>query len=58
MGRAGAIAGSAIGGTFLAWGGASGFFLALAVPLAGAALAVFSLRLDPVRGEIALSSNH
>ncbi|OXH85257.1 4-hydroxybenzoate transporter, partial [Burkholderia multivorans] len=39
MGRAGAIAGSAIGGTFLAWGGAPGFFTALAVPLAGAALA-------------------
>ncbi|PVX61177.1 MFS transporter [Paraburkholderia unamae] len=58
MGRAGAIAGSAIGGTFLAWGGASGFFLALAVPLAGAALAVFSLRLDPVRGDVALSSGH
>jgi MFS transporter, AAHS family, 4-hydroxybenzoate transporter len=31
---------------------------ALAVPLAGAALAVFSLRLDAVRGEVALSSNH
>ena len=58
MGRAGAIAGSAIGGTFLTWGGPSGFFLALAVPLAGAALAVFSLRLDSVRGEVALSSNH
>jgi MFS transporter, AAHS family, 4-hydroxybenzoate transporter len=58
MGRAGAIAGSAIGGTFLTWGGPSGFFLALAVPLAGAALAVFSLRLDPAREAVALSSNH
>jgi len=58
MGRAGAIVGSAIGGTFLSRGGPSGFFLALAVPLAGAALAVFSLRLDSAKADIALSPNH
>ncbi|RQZ41723.1 MFS transporter [Burkholderia sp. Bp9090] len=50
MGRAGAIAGSAVGGTFLAWGGPSGFFLALAVPLAGAALATLCLR--PGRSDV------
>lgn len=45
MGRAGAILGSAIGGSFLAWGGPSGFFLALALPLVGAGIAVLSLKL-------------
>ncbi|CAB3722769.1 MFS transporter [Achromobacter piechaudii] len=40
VGRAGAIIGSAIGGSFLGWFGPSGFFMALAVPLAGALLAV------------------
>jgi MFS transporter, AAHS family, 4-hydroxybenzoate transporter len=44
MGRSGAIIGSAIGGAFLGWGGPQGFYVALAVPLAGAALAVLSLR--------------
>lgn len=47
IGRAGAIIGSAIGGTFLAWGGPSGFFMVLAVPLAGAMLAVLTLRMNP-----------
>ncbi|MCA8091750.1 MFS transporter [Burkholderia anthina] len=58
MGRAGAIAGSAVGGTFLSWGGPSGFFLALAVPLALAALAVFSLRVDRADAEVASAIPH
>ncbi|RQR35001.1 MFS transporter [Burkholderia sp. Bp9143] len=58
MGRAGAIAGSAVGGTFLSWGGPSGFFLALAVPLAGAALATLSLRLDRSGVEVAPAITH
>jgi AAHS family 4-hydroxybenzoate transporter-like MFS transporter len=45
LGRTGAIIGSAIGGSFLAWGGPQGFFLALTVPLVGAGLAVLSLKL-------------
>ena len=49
MGRAGAILGSAIGGHFLASGGPHGFYLALAVPLVGAAIAVLSLKLGPSR---------
>ncbi|EEE04085.1 MFS transporter [Burkholderia multivorans] len=57
MGRAGAIAGSAIGGTFLAWGGAPGFFTALAVPLAGAALAAFGLRLGRTPGADLAAAN-
>jgi AAHS family 4-hydroxybenzoate transporter-like MFS transporter len=58
MGRAGAIAGSAIGGSFLAWGGPSGFFLALAVPLAVAALAVLSIKLSHAPSDAALSAAH
>ncbi|HIH2745156.1 MFS transporter [Burkholderia aenigmatica] len=58
MGRAGAIAGSAVGGTFLSWGGPSGFFLALAVPLAGAVLATLSLRLDRSDVEAAPAMPH
>lgn len=50
MGRAGAIVGSAIGGSFLAWGGPRGFFMALAVPLIVAGLAVLSLKLKPAEG--------
>ncbi|AUT50049.1 MFS transporter [Achromobacter sp. AONIH1] len=50
MGRAGAIVGSAIGGSFLAWGGPQGFFIALAVPLTVAGLAVLSLKLKPAEG--------
>lgn len=49
MGRAGAILGSAIGGHFLASGGPHGFYLALAVPLVGAAIAVLSLKLGSSR---------
>lgn len=45
MGRAGAILGSAIGGAFLAWGGPRGYFMALAVPLVGAGIAVLTLKL-------------
>jgi len=45
IGRAGAIIGSAIGGSFLAWGGAAGFFMVLAVPLAGAMIAVLTIRM-------------
>lgn len=57
MGRTGAIVGSAIGGSFLAWGGPQGFFLALTVPLIGAALAVLTLKLrHPVQG--APSASH
>jgi AAHS family 4-hydroxybenzoate transporter-like MFS transporter len=44
MGRVGAIAGSAAGGTVLTHGGPSGFYLALAVPLAAALLAVMAIR--------------
>ncbi|SAK60338.1 major facilitator transporter [Caballeronia pedi] len=44
MGRVGAIAGSAVGGTFLNMGGPSGFYLTLAVPLAAALLAVIAIR--------------
>ncbi|MGI0701088.1 MFS transporter [Pseudomonas aeruginosa] len=50
MGRAGAIVGSAIGGSFLAWGGPQGFFIALAVPLIVAGLAVLSLKLKSAEG--------
>ena len=57
MGRTGAILGSAVGGSFLAWGGPNGFFLALAVPLIGAALAVLSLRLNPPILSIAVAAN-
>ena len=49
MGRAGAILGSAIGGSFLAWGGPSGFFLAL--PLVEAGIAVLSLKLHPATAD-------
>jgi AAHS family 4-hydroxybenzoate transporter-like MFS transporter len=44
MGRVGAIAGSAVGGTVLGFGGPGGFYLALAVPLAAALLAVIAIR--------------
>ncbi|MEN5180905.1 MFS transporter [Comamonas testosteroni] len=58
MGRAGAIMGSAIGGGFLAWGGPSGFFLALAVPLVWAGIAVLSLRLYSATAESAPLAAH
>ncbi|MGF6213317.1 MFS transporter [Comamonas sp. 4034] len=58
MGRAGAIVGSAIGGGFLAWGGPSGFFLALAVPLVWAGIAVLSLRLHSATAESAPLAAH
>lgn len=58
MGRAGAILGSAIGGGFLAWGGPRGFFLALAVPLIGAGIAVLSLKLRHAEAGAALSASH
>ena len=58
MGRAGAILGSAIGGSFLAWGGPQGFFLALAVPLIGAGIAVLSLRLSRPEPGAATSASH
>ncbi|GAB2454757.1 aromatic acid/H+ symport family MFS transporter [Comamonas humi] len=58
MGRAGAILGSAIGGSFLAWGGPQGFFLALAVPLVGAGIAVLSLKLRHAEAGAALSASH
>ncbi|MBF5006747.1 MFS transporter [Diaphorobacter caeni] len=48
MGRAGAILGSAIGGGILAWGGPKGFFMALAVPLIGAGIAVLTLKISRV----------
>ncbi|WP_260854269.1 MFS transporter [Paraburkholderia sp. BCC1886] len=46
MGRVGAIAGSAVGGTVLGFGGPGGFYLALAVPLAAALLAVMAIRIN------------
>ncbi len=55
VGRAGAIIGSAIGGSFLGWFGPSGFFMVLAVPLAGALLAVLAVdnkSSQPVPGEL------
>lgn len=58
MGRTGAIVGSAIGGGFLAWGGPSGFFLALAVPLVWAGIAVLSLRLYSATAESAPLAAH
>jgi AAHS family 4-hydroxybenzoate transporter-like MFS transporter len=47
MGRVGAIAGSAVGGSVLALGGPSGFFMALALPLVAALLAVIAIRTSP-----------
>lgn len=44
LGRVGAIIGSALGGTFLEWGGVAGFYLALAVPLLLALIAVALIR--------------
>lgn len=44
LGRVGAIIGSALGGTFLEWGGVAGFYLALAVPLLLALVAVALIR--------------
>ena len=44
MGRVGAIAGSAVGGSVLGAGGPGGFYLALAVPLVAALLAVMTIR--------------
>lgn len=44
LGRVGAIIGSALGGTFLEWGGVGGFYLALAVPLLLALVAVALIR--------------
>ena len=58
MGRMGAILGSAIGGTFLASGGPQGFFMALAVPLIGAGIAVLCLRLNHVTSGTAPSAAH
>ncbi|OAE52236.1 4-hydroxybenzoate transporter [Achromobacter xylosoxidans] len=55
IGRAGAIIGSAIGGSFLGWFGPSGFFMVLAVPLAGALLAVLAVdnrSSQPAPGEL------
>lgn len=44
LGRVGAIIGSALGGTFLEWGGVSGFYLALGAPLLLALVAVALIR--------------
>ncbi|MFV3414496.1 MFS transporter [Pseudomonas nitroreducens] len=44
LGRVGAIIGSALGGTFLEWGGVAGFYLALAAPLLLALVAVALIR--------------
>lgn len=58
LGRAGAIIGSAVGGVFLAWGGPSGFFMALAVPLCAALLAVLTIKMrvgEPVRSASSLA---
>ena len=44
LGRVGAIIGSALGGTFLEWGGVAGFYMALAIPLLLALVAVALIR--------------
>ncbi|MCS3806842.1 AAHS family 4-hydroxybenzoate transporter-like MFS transporter [Chromobacterium alkanivorans] len=46
MGRAGAIIGSAVGGSFLSWLGPAGFFMVLAIPLLGALLAVLMVEVQ------------
>lgn len=59
IGRAGAIIGSAIGGSILTLLGPSGFFMALAIPLLGALLAVLAVEIkspEPAAGN--LSSAH
>lgn len=58
MGRAGAILGSAVGGSFLAWGGPQGFFMALAVPLLVAGIAVLSLSLKHATPNAAPLASH
>lgn len=58
MGRAGAILGSAVGGSFLAWGGAQGYFMALAAPLILAGIAVLSLRLKRAEPGAAVLASH
>ncbi|CAM4257278.1 MFS transporter [Bordetella muralis] len=55
IGRAGAIVGSWIGGGILTALGPSGFFMALAIPLAGALLAVLAVEVkspEPVSGNL------
>lgn len=59
MGRVGAIAGSAVGGTFLNMGGPGGFYLTLAVPLAAALLAVIAIRTnEPEAGTSLATAAH
>lgn len=58
LGRTGAILGSAIGGSFLAWGGPHGFYLALTVPLVVAAIAVLCLNLKHSPADAAVSAGH
>jgi len=58
MGRAGAILGSAIGGSFLAWGGPQGFFIALSAPLIVAGIAVLSLTLKHAAPGVAPLASH
>lgn len=49
IGRVGAIVGSACGGLFLEWGGPSGFFIALVVPLVVATGAVLLIKSQNVQ---------
>lgn len=56
MGRVGAIAGSALGGTFLNMGGPGGFYLTLAVPLAAALLAVIAIRTNESEADTSLAT--
>ncbi len=59
VGRAGAIVGSAIGGSILAALGPSGFFMMLAVPLAVALVAVLAVDTkpaEPVAGDLSRAS--
>ncbi|KND57994.1 4-hydroxybenzoate transporter [Candidatus Paraburkholderia schumanniana] len=56
MGRAGAIAGSAVGGTFLDMGGPNGFYLTLAGPLAAALLAVIAIRTGERQADFSLAT--
>lgn len=58
MGRVGAIIGSAIGGWFLAWGGPSGFYLCLVVPLIISLFAVITLRASQRNIDPALAMAH
>ncbi|MDR5753457.1 MULTISPECIES: MFS transporter [unclassified Caballeronia] len=58
MGRVGAIAGSAVGGSVLSMSGPSGFYMALALPLAAALLAVTAIRTKHRAVDAGLAAAH